>query len=45
LKRVSFIKFPAGLDPEKVNAVDLQALYSAGIQKKRKSFPKKKEDA
>ena len=45
LKRVSFVKFPAGLDPEKVNAVDLQALYSAGIQKKRKSFPKKKEDA
>jgi DNA topoisomerase-1 len=45
LKRVSFVKFPTALDAEKVNAVDLQALYSAGLAKKRKPFPKKKEDA
>ncbi len=47
LKRVSFVKFPNGLDPEKVNVADLTGLYSDGLAKKRK-FPKadqKKKDA
>jgi len=35
LKRVSFVSFPKDLDPEKVNAVDLQGLYGAGLKKKR----------
>ena len=46
LKRVSFVKFPNGLDPEKVNVADLTGLYSDGLAKKRK-FPKadQKKDA
>jgi topoisomerase IA-like protein len=47
LKRVTFIKFPAGPDPDKVSVGDLSALYSAGAVKKRRgAFKKgdKKED-
>jgi DNA topoisomerase-1 len=35
LKRVSFVSFPKDLDPDKVNAVDLQGLYGAGLKKKK----------
>ena len=35
LKRVTFVKFPVGMDPEKVNAADMPALYSDGLSKKR----------
>lgn len=35
LKRVTFVSFPKELDPEKVNLVDLQGLYSNGLKKKR----------
>ena len=47
LKRVTFVKFPAGPDPDKVSVGDLSALYSAGAVKKRRTgFKKsdKKED-
>ena len=40
LKRVSFIKFPAQLDPDKITLADLNGLYSNGLAKKRK-FGKK----
>ena len=36
LKRVTFVSFPKELDPEKVNAVDLQGLYG-----KKKAYKKK----
>jgi DNA topoisomerase-1 len=35
LKKAQFVSFPKALDPEKVNAVDLQGLYSEGIKKKK----------
>lgn len=41
LKRVSFVSFPKDLDPDKVNAVDLQGLYTAGLKKKK--FVKKND--
>lgn len=43
LKRVTFVKFPEGPDPDKVSVGDLNALYSAGVAKKRKGPFKKKE--
>lgn len=47
LKRVTFVKFPAGLDPEKVNVVDMAAMYSDGLAAKKRTaggkFGKKKE--
>jgi DNA topoisomerase-1 len=43
LKRVSFVKFPDGPDPEKVSSADLSALYSAGTSKKRRGPFKKKD--
>lgn len=43
LKRASFVKFPTGLDPEKVNSVDLTELYKDGLNKKK--FGKKKANA
>lgn len=46
LKRVTFVKFPAGPDPDKVSVGDLSALYSAGAVKKRRgAFKKKSEDS
>ena len=45
LKRVTFVKFPAALDPDKSTVADLSGLYSAGLAaKKRGGFKKKKED-
>ena len=44
LKRVTFVKFPEGPDPDKVSAADLSALYSAGAAKKRRGPFKKKGD-
>lgn len=42
LKKATFVTFPSTLDPEKVNTVDIQALYSDGLaKKKRKYIPKK----
>lgn len=43
LKRVTFVKFPAGPDPDKVSAADLSALYSSGAAKKRRGPFKKKD--
>lgn len=45
LKRVTFVKFPEGPDPDKVSVGDLSALYSAGAARKRKGPFKKKEEA
>jgi DNA topoisomerase-1 len=42
LKRVTFVKFPEGPDPDKVSVGDLNALYSAGAAKKRRGPFKKK---
>ena len=50
LKRVSFVKFPAALDPEKTTVADLSGLYSAGLAAKKRgagaggSKRKKKDD-
>ena len=46
LKRVSFVKFPAALDPDKTTVADLSGLYSAGLAAKKRGggFKKKKED-
>lgn len=41
LKRVTFVKFPEGPDPDKVSVGDLSALYSAGAVKKRRGPFKK----
>lgn len=43
LKRVTFVKFPDGPDPDKVSVADLSALYSAGAAKKRRGPFKKKD--
>ena len=40
LKRVTFVKFPAQLDPSTVSLADLNGLYSAGLANKRR-FGKK----
>lgn len=37
LKRLTFVKFPAGPDPDKVSVGDLSALYSTGLARKRKT--------
>jgi len=36
LKRVNFVKFPTGVDPEKVNAADCAAAYSVGLNRKKR---------
>ncbi len=43
LKRVTFVKFPATLDAEKITLADLNGLYSAGIANKRRFGKKTKE--
>lgn len=43
LKRVSFVKFPPALDPDKVNVADLAGLYSDGLAKKRRFGGVKKD--
>jgi DNA topoisomerase-1 len=46
LKKIAFVKFPAGLDPEKVNTADLTGLYSDNFKKTKKKFaPKGKVEA
>ena len=42
LKRVTFVKFPAALNPDAVTVADLNPVYSDGIKKKGK-FVKKSE--
>lgn len=42
LKRVTFVKFPASLNPDTVTVADLAPIYSDGIKKKGK-FVKKSE--
>lgn len=44
LKRVSFVKFPAALDPDKVTLADLSGLYSAGLASKKRGKFVKKDD-
>lgn len=43
LKRITFVKFPEGPDPDKVSTADLSVLYSASAAKKRRGPFKKKE--
>jgi DNA topoisomerase-1 len=39
LKRVQFVKFPASMDPDKINAKEISDLYSAGLAGKRRKPP------
>jgi len=42
LKRATFVTLPKSIDPATITTTDIQALYSAGLQKKREIVKGKK---